>query len=29
MNVCACVAVAESGRSGFVAVVIGIYYSDH
>ena len=29
MDVCVCVAVAESVRSGSVAVVGGIYYSDH
>ena len=29
MNMYVCVAVAESVRSGSVAVVSGIYYSDH
>ena len=29
MNVCVCVAMAESVRSGSAAVVGGIYYSDH
>ena len=29
LHECVCVAVAESVRSGSVAVVSGIYYSDH